>query len=212
MKAFRYPLLTLLLGLTLSTASAQSPLGRFTFHVGAGPTVTTNRLNDYAGNGYNILLGGGVRVTPVVELLGEFHINGSEVRESVLTELAVPDGTATFYSLTGNVKFNLIPRARVVPYVIVGGGWYRRTVEFTEPTTRLVSIIDPWWGYLGNAVVPTNALLGSVTRDSGGLNGGVGFDFRVGESVRVFAESRIHRGYHNPTNTTIIPVTFGVRF
>jgi Outer membrane protein beta-barrel domain len=184
---------------------------RFTMHVGGGPTVTSARASDYMSNGYNFLIGGGVRASRFVEILAEYSFNDLGVQDSVLQELTVPDGNARLHSVTGNIKLNLIP-GPVNVYVIGGGGWYRRTVEFTEPTTGIVTIFDPWWGVFASAVVPANQVLGSVTRDAGGFNAGGGISVSLGEGVRVFAESRWHRAYHNPTNTTIIPITFGLRF
>lgn len=195
-------------GLTLP---AQSDFRHFTAHIGGGPTFVSNRSSDYVKNGYNMLVGGGYRANRMVEFLGEFNLNQSDVQQSVLNQLSVPGGDTTFYSLTGNVKLNLIPVGPANVYVIGGGGWYRRTVRFTEPTTSVVTVFDPWWGY-GQVVVPTNAVLGSVTRDSGGFNGGGGLEFRLGPEVRVFAEARWHRAYHNPTNSTLIPLTIGIRF
>ena len=195
-----------------SHLEAQTDFRRFTGYVGGGPTMSVNHLGNYLKNGFNLTFGGGVRATRRLEFLGEFALNQVGVQDEVLATLAVPDGTATFYSVTGNVKVNLLPEARVNPYVIAGGGWYRRTVDLTEPTTRIVSIIDPWWGYLGETLVPSNAVLGSITRNSGGINLGGGLEFPIGEGSRLFAEARWHRAYHNPTNSTLIPVTFGIRF
>jgi hypothetical protein len=153
-----------------------------------------------------------VRAARIVELLGELDFMGPGMEQSVLTALTVPQGNIRVYSVTGNLKLNLIPVGPVNLYVIGGGGWYRRTVEFTRPTTQLVTVYDPWWGYFGNAVVPANQILGSVTRDAGGVNVGGGVSFAAGHRTRIYAESRWHRAYHNPTNTTIVPITIGLRF
>lgn len=181
------------------------------FFIGGGPTITTNHLNNYVKNGLNFTGGGGIRAWRGVELLGEFNYNDLGVQNDVLTTLQVPDGNARIYSVTGNVKFPF-GTGRVRPYVIGGGGWYRRTVEFTEPSIGAVTVFDPWWGYLGDVAVPTNVVLGSVSRDAAGVNAGGGVSFDVGDKTRIFAEVRWHRAFHNPTNTTVVPITFGVSF
>ena len=193
------------------SVAAQGLRERGTFYIGGGPTFPQARLNEYLDKGFNISIGGGVKATRMVEFLGEFDFFGQGIESTVLRSLSVPQGSSRVYSVTGNVKLNLIP-GPVNLYVIGGGGWYRRTVEFTEPTTQVITVFDPFFGYFANALVPANQVLGSITRDAGGFNAGAGFSFPVGRSAKIYAESRWHRAYHNPTNTTLVPVTVGLRF
>ena len=194
-----------------SFAHAQTDGVQPVFDVGAGPSFTTNLLSNYVKHGWNFTGGGGVRLGRSVEFLGEFGYHELGVQDEVIQSLQVPDGNARIMSLTGNIKFPF-GTARVRPYVIGGGGWYRRTVEFTEPATGFVTVFDPWWGWLGDVAVPTNRVLGSVSRNAAGVNAGGGVSFAVSDRTRIFAEVRWHRAFHNPTNTTIVPLTFGVSF
>jgi hypothetical protein len=181
------------------------------FFFGGGPSFTTNHMKNYVKNGFNFAGGGGVRLGGAMELLGEFQYHELGVQDQVLLDLQVPDGNARVLSVTGNVKFPF-GSGRVQPYVIAGGGWYRRTVEFTEPDIGSVTVFDPWWGWIGDVAVPTNRILGSVSRNAGGVNAGGGVSFSVGDRTRVFAQVRWHRAFHNPTNTTIVPITVGISF
>jgi hypothetical protein len=190
---------------------AQEPSVSPAFFFGGGPSFTTNRTSDYIKNGFHFNAGGGIRAMRSIEFLGEFSYNELGVQDDVLNSLQVPDGDTRIYSLTGNVKFPL-STGRIRPFLIVGGGWYRRTVEFTEPATGFVTVFDPWWGWIGEVAVPTNRLLGSVSRDAAGINAGGGLSFAVGGRTRVFAQIRWHRAFHNPTNTTLVPITLGVSF
>jgi hypothetical protein len=199
--------LTLFLFLLPAGAFCQT---RPTFFFGGGPTFPNNRISDYLKTGFHFAAGGGIRLTDTFSLLGEFDYNQLGVEERALQILEVPDGNARVYSVTGNLKYNLA-QGRVQPYIIGGAGWYRRTVEFTEPTTQVVTIFDPWWGYF-NTVVPANQVLGSVTRDAAGVNAGGGVSFDVGQGTKVFAQIRWHRAFHSPTNTTIVPLTIGISF
>jgi hypothetical protein len=137
---------SLLLSLTFLAAAisghAQIEGVRPVFHIGGGPTLTTNHLNNYVKNGFNFTGGGGIRAWRGVELLGEFNYNELGVQDQVIQTLQVPDGNARIYSVTGNLRFPL-STGRVRPYVIGGGGWYRRTVEFTEPSVGAVNVFDP---------------------------------------------------------------------
>jgi opacity protein-like surface antigen len=132
------------------------------------------------------------------------------VTGSALRQLQAPDGNARVYSITGNIKVNVIPVGPVDVYAIGGGGWYRRTVEFTQPTTALVTVFDPFFGFYPVAV-PANQVIGSISRNAGGFNIGAGVEFRI-HGTGVYIESRWHRAYTSPTNTTMTPLTVGLRF
>jgi opacity protein-like surface antigen len=205
---FRLLLIALFLVGNLQPAVAQGI--RPTFYVGGGPTFPHNRLADFLDNGYNVQAGAGVRVGRGIELLGEFDFNHMAVTSSALQRLAAPDGNARIYSITGNIKYNVIPLGPVKVYAIGGGGWYRRTVEFTQPTIALVTVFDPFFGFYPVAV-PANQVIGSISRNGGGFNIGAGVEFRI-LVAGVYIESRWHRAYTSPTNTTMTPLTIGIRF
>jgi hypothetical protein len=49
--------------------------------------------------------------------------------------------------------------------------------------------------------------------NAGGLDGGVGFTIRFGDSGwKFYTESRYHHAWNPVIPTTFIPVTFGIRF
>jgi hypothetical protein len=83
-------------------------------------------------------------------------------------------------------------------------------VEFTQPTRALVTVFDPFFGFYPVAV-PANQVIGSISRNGGGFNIGAGVEFRI-LVAGVYIESRWHRAYTSPTNTTMTPLTIGIRF
>ena len=99
-------------------------------------------------------------------------------------------------------------------YLVGGGGYYRRTVEFTEPTISTITVFDPFYGVFFPAAVPATTVLGSFTQNKGGLNAGLGLSVRVKEdsNAKFYAESRYHYVYTTPVRTTVLPVTFGFRW
>jgi hypothetical protein len=116
-------------------------------------------------------------------------------------------------SLTAGPMWRFPIAAKVDGYVLGGVGWYHRTVEFTQPTVGVIDVIDPWWGYIGPVLVPTNQVLGSVTKDAFGGNAGGGVSFALGESgAAVFAEVRYHYANTKPASTAIVPVSIGIRW
>jgi hypothetical protein len=93
-------------------------------------------------------------------------------------------------------------------------------VTFTQPTVGLVESIDPWRGYLGSAAVPAavpaavaaNQVLGSLSDNALGENGGGGVVAPLGRNgVTFFAEVRYHWVNTPMRSTAVTPVAFGVR-
>ena len=92
--------------------------------------------------------------------------------------MGVPDGEARLYSLTLNPIVHLNPHGNFDAYIIGGGGYYHRTVEFTQPTVNTIVAFDPFFGFFP-LDVPANQVVGSYSQNKGGLNIGAGASFRV---------------------------------
>ena len=199
--------------LSAAAVQAQPPVSSWNVEVAGGVAATTGAIRDRLTKGWNINLGAGYEINRTLELEGNFTFNDLGVSNQVLSSLQVPDGSARLMSLTAGPKVHFPIASNVNGYVMGGAGWYRRTVDFTQPTVGLIDIIDPWWGYLGSAIVPANQIIGSVSDNAWGVNGGGGVSVALGRSgAHVFAEVRYHYAHMNPTTTSIVPVTFGVRF
>jgi hypothetical protein len=123
-----------------------------------------------------------------------------------------PAGNAHIWALKLDPVLRFLNIGPAHVYAIVGGGYYRRTVQFTRATTTVVDIFDPWWGYFGPAVVPENQVLGTVTKGAGGANGGLGASFNVSGHTQHYVEARYHYVWTENRATQILPITFGVRW
>jgi hypothetical protein len=135
------------------------------------------------------------------------------VPQSVLTSLAVPQGDAWVHSVTFGPEIRFLTERMVSPYFIGGAGWYRRTVEFTQPTIAPAVAFDPFFGFFFPTLIPANIVLGSITRDGFGGNAGFGFNFRLhGGRTRLYAEARYHYASHARSDTQMIPFTVGLRW
>jgi len=200
--------------LLLALPAAAQNTNKFTFNVGGGFTEPVRDTGERVDRGYNVNVGAGVNFVPAFGVIGEFGYNSLGVANTVLNAVGAPNGDARIYSLTVNpiVRFN--PNGRFDFYAIGGGGYYRRTVEFTEPTTAVITAFDPFWGVFFPLAVPANSVLGSFTQNKGGWNAGAGITIQLkGDSnAKFFAESRYHYIYTTPIRTSILPVTFGFRW
>lgn len=201
----------MLLGSSLAVAQNTN---RFAFEVGGGFTNPVKHTDGRLNTGFNFLAGAGVNVTKEFGILAEFGFNNMGVSDRVLNNLQMPQGNARIYSATLNpvVRFN--PRGRFGAYLTAGGGFYRRTVEFTEPTLVETTGFDPWYGVFYPAVIPANSVIGSYSQNKMGVNvgGGLTIGLSGDGNTKFFAESRYHYMYSSPVRTTYVPVTFGIRW
>lgn len=192
-------------------AAAQN--SKFAFSVGGGFTQPMRYSDGPLKTGYNFTASAGVNASKHVGLSAEFGYNHFGISDGTLASLSVPNGSTRIYSATLQPTFHLHPEGRFDVYTTVGGGFYRRTVEFTEPTTAIVTVFNPFIGFFP-AEVPAQSVLGSFTQNKGGINGGVGFSIRVSNdsATRFFAETRYHHIFTSSRDTNYMPVTFGLRW
>jgi len=186
---------------------------RWNANVGGGFTMPAGNLDRRVDTGWNVKGGVGLNANDYLGAVLEFQYNGFGLGGDYLRSLAVPDGNARIWSVTLNPVVRVNPRGAVGLYVTGGGGFYQRTVEFTQPSTAAVTVFDPWFGYFYNALVPANQVLGSFTQNKAGINGGGGLTFGVPRTHgKFFAEARYHYVFTDRVRTRYIPVTFGFRW
>ena len=171
--------------------------------------------------GYNIKVGAGWNFTKRIGALLEYNFNRDKIPGSTLTELANGSGLAE--PLGGNVNtwsFTINPiiyqpfTKTTGGYITGGGGFYRKVTNFTAPQLAC----DFFYCYN----VPST--IAHSSSNQGGLNFGVGFYWKAfGEdsNAKLFSEVR-YTWVDSPTasnsdifgsgTSSLIPVTFGVRF
>jgi opacity protein-like surface antigen len=200
----------LILGFAL-TGHAQEPTEHwYTFNVGAGFTPLVGQVSNRLNNGWNARGGAGFRITSHFEVNGEFMYSGLGVKPIVLTEAGVPSANSHIWSISADPKIRLGGARRFDPYLVGGVGYYRRTVNFTAPTTIPVTLFDPFFGVLFPGLVPADVQLGSISRSGIGGSGGAGFHIRLGEStVKLLFEARYHYAATGSIPTRMVPVTVG---
>ncbi len=194
-------------------ALAQEEYHRFSASVGGGFTGITGSDAGKLDHGGNVQAGAGYFFNRYFGITGNFMFNGLGITRSELNRLNQPDGNARVYSVTADptVRFPLGSRANV--YFLVGGGYFRRTVEFTQPTLAQTVVFDPWWGYFGPALIQVNQVLGKFTSNSGAFDVGGGINIRPARSgPYLYVESRYMRGFTSNSDTSVVPLVVGVRW
>lgn len=201
-----------LLAVALAPA-AMAEWGWLAGKVGAGYTQPVGEINSRINGGVNLNGGLGVNLGPYLSVMGEYTYMNNNLSDGFKQRNSIPGGSLRIHSFTINPVLRLAGDRAVSPYITGGYGWYRRTVEITEPTTAQVTIFDPFWGVFYPALVPANQVVGFYTVDKGGWNAGAGFDFKFGNSrAKLFAEARYHRIATRPVVTEVMPITVGVRW
>ncbi len=202
------------LGVLAAAPAFAQNTNQFTFNIGGGFTEPVKNSENRLDRGYNINVGAGLNLTPAVGVIGEFGYNNLGVPSGILAALAATEGAARLYSLTVNpiVRFN--PNGRSDFYLIGGGGYYRRTVEFTRPTAVIIPGLDPFYGVTIPVALPPTAVAGSFSQDRLGWNfgGGVTFQLTGDSNLKFYAEARYHYIDTEPISTNMLPVTFGLRW
>src|ERR1700733_4060119 len=195
-------------------AMAQSEDQRhYTINAGAGLTTIVGYDSGRLDHGGNFQVGGGYFFNRYLGITGNFMYNQLGITGQELRLLNEPDGNARVYSLTADPTVRFPLRRGWSAYVLAGGGYVRRTVQFTQPTVAQTTVFDPWWGYFGPAFVPVNQILGSVTSNSGAFDVGGGVNIPLpNTSVHLYVESRYVKGFTSNSHTTVVPIVFGVRF
>lgn len=196
-----------------SLAQDESDFHRFTFGGGAGFTGITGYDAGRLDHGWNLLAGGGLNFNRHFGVTGNFMVNQLGITRSELNALNVPDGNARVYSVTLDPTFRLPLGHGFSAYLLGGGGYLRRTVEFTRPTVAETFVFNPWWGYIGPARVPINQILGTVTSNSGAFDVGGGLSMPLAKTgAHLFVESRYYHGFTSNSNTMLVPLTVGIRW
>lgn len=203
-----------LAGLALALPSAAQNTNKFAFSVGGGFTEPVRDSDGRLNTGFNLGAGAGVNFTPHAGLMAEFGFNHLNLSDRTLATAGVPGGEARIYSVTLNPIIHFNPRGRFDAYIIGGGGYYRRSVDYTQPGVGTASFFDPFFGAFYAAAVPTTNVLATFIQNKGGLNIGGGISVRIkGDSnAKFFAESRYHHMFTTPVATNYVPVTFGFRW
>jgi Outer membrane protein beta-barrel domain len=189
----------------------------YTFNAGGGPGFPLSTASDFVNTSYNLDAGAGLNLRPHLKLVGEFMFHGLPVKPSVIDELGVTNVKGRLYALGGSLMVGTsIGRGRSV-YAIGGGGWYRRTLEAKQKVLQAGTKCAPGWIWFdvqcADGIFPTTVTVASRTSSAPGFNVGGGIAFRIGESrLNIYTEVRYHRAFTRDVDTTVLPLTFGVRW
>ncbi|HLI29826.1 MAG TPA: outer membrane beta-barrel protein, partial [Terriglobia bacterium] len=133
----RYSALILFICFGAQLKAQTSNFHRWNFDFGGGVTPVAGYSSGQFNTGWNIVGGGGLNLTSHFGFAGQFMWDGLGVNQSVIKMFHVPSAAAHIWSLTLNPEVRFRSHRRVGFYVIGGGGFYRATIQFLQPTTEV---------------------------------------------------------------------------
>jgi len=197
---------------SLATLPASAQFSRFTGFVGGGFTQPVNPIGSRLDTGWNITAGAGINATHHFGLMLDFVYLHNPINATFLNQVQAPDGNVKVWGFTLDPVIHLTQEGPVDFYVTGGGGIYCRTVEYTQPVIQTGVFFDPWWGFYP-ASFGADQVIGSYTQYKGGVDGGVGFSVKLGQSrAKLFAEAKYHHIFTRSVETGMLPVSFGLRW
>jgi hypothetical protein len=187
-------------------------LRMMTVRASGGFTMITGSDSGKLDHGGTLQPGTGHFFNEYFGITGNFIFDGLGITRKELDTLGQPDGHARVYNFTVDpmVRFRLARGWSA--YLVGGGGYLRRTIEFARPTLAQTFVFEPRWGYAGPALVPVNQILGSITSKAGAADIGGGLNSPLPNSeVHLFIESRYMHDLTKSTDTSVVPILLSIR-
>ena len=227
-------LVTVFIGVWAASALGQLEenrnYSRWNFNVGGGLGDGRGDVGSFVGNSFFALGGAGMNFSRLFGFNGEYMYYDMTLRRSVsaFQGLGTTSGSLHVASLNGIVRspWHL---DRYAPYGIFGVGFYDRRITTSTASVPPLTVCQPswiWWDVfcVGNPPLtpPPNPIypksgtqyLGSMSKIAGGYNYGGGITYRLNRwhNAKVYAEFRVHKGYHSDVPTVVWPFTVGLRW
>ncbi|MFC5863883.1 porin family protein [Acidicapsa dinghuensis] len=191
---------------------------RLAFEAGGGGNAPIGNDQPFITWGGNFTVGAGYKFTDRLSALIEYQFMDNKLPGGLIADAGAEGGHAHIWSLTVDPVFDLFPKAKNSVYVTGGGGFYRKVTSFTDPEE-----VEECYYFCG--IGYENVVVSHFSSNQGGVNGGIGFTHRLGDSsmgysnMKLYAEARyvwINTPGLDQTDglgtTGLIPVTLGVRW
>lgn len=200
---------------------------RLTIEAGGGASAPAGDKSDITWGG-QFMGGVGVNINRSLAAFLEFQFLDNKLPGAVAAEAGSQGGHYHIVSFTVEPVYDIFPKSSNDVYLRGGGGYYHKSLNFTDPTESC------GYFYYYYTCGTSNQVVGSFTSNDGGWDIGGGYQHRFGgmygmSRTRVFAEVRyvdvLSPGLAsktapgsglNPVNidagTKLMPITVGIRW
>ncbi len=209
------------------SAKSGGVLHRLTFEAGGGAAAPAGDKADITWGG-QFLFGGGVNITNKLAAFLEFQFLDNKLPGAVAADAGSAGGNYHIEALTIEPVYDVFPKSANDLYLRAGGGYYHKSLNFTDPTQSC------GFFYYYYSCGTSNQTIGSFSSNNGGFDVGAGYQHRFGgmygqSRIRLFAEVRYLDVLSpalrsvapagsglNPVNidasTKLMPITLGIRW
>jgi len=198
---------------TLPLPAQQNFLDHVTAEVGAGFSFPLGTFKNHAKNGFNFVASGGPRFNRHFTVALDFSLHYMDVKNFLETSENVDISQGSMiriWTLTVNPGYEFIKQERFSTYATGGYGLYNRKLLLAALGIVPAAVCDTFWKVCVGTPGSSEMLSGDFSIYKGGYNVGGGVTF--GARTKFFVETRYHHMFTADTPTTLIPLTFGVRW
>jgi len=187
----------------------------WTAQLGAGISNPVGRTSDFVRSSGSFTAGLGYRLSRGQTVLLEYYATPLPFHSAALAQLSFLHPSSNLYSLAANYKREFFTSSAIHPYVVGGGGWYRRKSTITRPSITAIAC-STWLLWYHDVcemgTVPLDKIVAGSTSDALGFNAGAGLSGRIRKVglLSWYLEIRYHHAPHQDVPTRILPVTFGL--
>jgi hypothetical protein len=178
-----------------------------------GSSIPTGALSSRVHNGYAVDGNALYRIgdTPL-GIRADIAYTGYGLTQSYIGQFQGADqGHANVVSGTLDFTLNTPRVLRLQPYLIGGGGLYRRHIAVDRTIgAQFVSIYDPYFGFYDD-IYTAQQTIHSNTQTKFGLNGGAGLLIPAAY-INVFIEAKYNSAFTHSHKTGFVPITVGVEW
>ncbi len=165
-----------------------------TASLGVGVATAVNPLGTRLDTGWSLAGGVGLQKGPVGVMV-DFMAAGMGINHATLISQGARHGSQKYWALTLDPIVHINERGPADFYITGGAGIYGQLTKYRAPSNGRFDLVS------------------SEDIFRPGVNGGAGFAFNLGDSrLKIFVEARYHHIFTPRTDSSLIPVTVGVRF
>ncbi len=183
------------------------------WHFGGGWSLAQGKSADRVDDGYHLMFGA-LKPLPVQNL--SLRLDGTfdafDSNSFSLTEFNAEKLNARVWSAIVDAQYNFTPGSRVHFYGFGGVGAHYKQATLTRPGLGWGTVCDPWWGWCYPVAGVGDVVQAHESSFNGGLNGGLGLAFPLGQYSRtqMFVEGK-YQWINGDQGAQYVPITIGIR-
>jgi opacity protein-like surface antigen len=199
---------------SMALGQPEESFHHLTISLGAGLTTIAGTIAGTLDHGGNVQMNGGYFLNRHFGITGNFMWSNLGITRAALDSVNEPDGKANVYAVTADPTVRWPLGHGFTAYALGGAGYLRQNVTFTMPV-----VVDTYqhifhtFRHSYHEPSARDIVLATIVSNSGGFDVGGGINMPwPGMTVKVFVEARYFKGFTSNADTSVVPITFGIRW